>query len=175
MRWKRRVFLIREIIAGPLYLRTHLKKNWQVVCKSCGGILLNADAREEFLRKMRKPNLDSLQRGAIFKKVVEAAKKNKQCFTCGAYNGVVKKAAGAPTLKLLHEKFKGRAAEHELGILGQQLSSAMAFSGEVATHLGKAYEDLSPLFVLELLKRISDEDCELLWMNPKVNAVGGKA
>lgn len=43
----------------------------------------------------------------------------------------------------------------------------MAANKEVAQHVDKAQEDLSPLRVHELFKRITDEDAEVLWLNPR--------
>ena len=48
--------------------------------------------------------------------------------------------------------------------LAHSMRSAMGHNKEIATHVTRAQEDLSPLFVIELFKRISDEDCELLWL-----------
>ncbi len=38
---------------------------------------------------------------------------------------------------------------------------------ELANHLDKAQEDMSPLRVYELFKKITDEDAAVLWLNPK--------
>ena len=38
---------------------------------------------------------------------------------------------------------------------------------ELANHLDKAQEDMSPLRVYELFKKITDEDAVVLWLNPK--------
>ena len=48
--------------------------------------------------------------------------------------------------------------------LAHSMRSAMGHNKEIATCVTRAQEDLSPLFVIELFKRISDEDCELLWL-----------
>jgi len=140
----------------------------QVICKSCSAILLNADDRETFLRKIRKQGLDALMKASIFKKIVEKCKKCHQCSRCGAFNGSVKKVSNVHTLKLLHEKFKGKAAEHDAAMFQLAAAKAVQYNPEVGQHLHKAQEDLSPVFVLELFKRITDEDCELLWMNPRI-------
>lgn len=38
---------------------------------------------------------------------------------------------------------------------------------ELANHLDKAQEDMSPLRVYDLFKKITDEDAVVLWLNPK--------
>ncbi len=40
-------------------------------------------------------------------------------------------------------------------------------NGDITPHLNKAQEDLNPLKALDLFKRISDEDCELLGLRPE--------
>ncbi len=40
-------------------------------------------------------------------------------------------------------------------------------NGDISPHLNKAQEDLNPLKALDLFKRISDEDCELLGLRPE--------
>jgi DNA-directed RNA polymerase III subunit RPC1 len=140
----------------------------QCICKSCSAILLSANDREFFLRKLRKPSIDALMKASIFKKIIEKCKKSHRCERCGAFNGPVKKISNVATLKLAHEKFKGKQAEPDHAALHNNLKAAMAYNQELAQHLHKAQEDLSPVVVLELFKQITDEDCELLWMDPTV-------
>lgn len=54
------------------------------------------------------------------------------------------------------------------------LRFAMAGNKEVAQHVDKAQEDLSPLRVYELFKNVTDEDAEILWLNPKYVAALGE-
>ena len=140
----------------------------QCVCKSCSAILLSSDDREQFLRKMRKPGIDALMKAAIFKKIIEKCKKCHRCPRCDAFNGSVKKVSNVHTLKLVHEKFKGKSADHNRAMLELSTKKAAQYNPEVSQHLHKACEDLSPVFVKDLFKRITDEDCELLWMNPLI-------
>ena len=83
----------------------------QCICKSCSAILLSANDREFFLRKLRKPSIDALMKASIFKKIIEKCKKSHRCERCGAFNGPVKKISNVATLKLAHEKFKGSEME----------------------------------------------------------------
>jgi DNA-directed RNA polymerase III subunit RPC1 len=115
---------------------------------------------------LRKPGIDALQKNSIFKKIVEKCKKCHVCPRCGAFNGSVKKLSNVHTLKLIHERYKDKRADHDRAVFFQKLGHAVQCLPELSQHLSKAQEDLSPIFVLELFKRITDEDSELLWMNP---------
>lgn len=96
----------------------------------------------------------------------------KCCPHCGSYNGPVKKAG---PFKIYHEKFsKDRlfdmtTFEHRARLLGVKDSSKelkkFAESGEEKL-LDKAQEELHPLRVLQLFKRIPDSDCYVLDTNP---------
>lgn len=60
-------------------------------------------------------------------------------------------------MKIVHEKYRAKkvAAEHEE--FQKTFVSATAFANELRPHVKKAQEDLNPLRVLELFKRISAE------------------
>jgi DNA-directed RNA polymerase III subunit RPC1 len=120
---------------------------------------------------MRNPRTDVLAKSAACKKVVEKCKKVRHCPHCNAINGTVKKITGAPTLKLVHEKYKGRHAEDELEDLIQSLDTAMSLNKEISQIVSAAtppMEDLLPTRVLELFQKISDDDCEILWIDPLI-------
>ena len=51
----------------------------------------------------------SLARGPS--QIIKKCKKGTRCFTCGAVNSTVKKVVGAGSLKLVHEKYKGKLGE----------------------------------------------------------------
>lgn len=121
--------------------------------------------RESVLRKMRNPSLDNLQREAVFSKAHDKCKKVKQCPYCHAVNGAVKKLTGVPTLKLIHERYTGRHCENELDNLidSMQYTLDLNKNQDANPHF---VEDLHSVRVLELFKKISDEDCEVLGMNP---------
>jgi len=44
--------------------------------------------------------------------------------------------------------------------------TAVETSVDMKNHLSKAMDDLNPLRVMEIFKRISDEDCELMGLDP---------
>ena len=152
------------------YLR-HTLHLLQCVCKTCSRVLLNDSEREHFLAKMRNPRTDVLAKNAILKKVIEKCKKAKQCPYCGSVNGTVKKITGAPTLKIVHEKYKGRHSEDELEQLMENLSTAMDHNKDLVSVMNGSnppVDDLLPTKVLEIFKRIPDEDCEVMWLDPLI-------
>ncbi|SHO79390.1 RNA polymerase III largest subunit C160 [Malassezia sympodialis ATCC 42132] len=143
----------------------HVVSILQMVCKSCARILLEEPDRRKFLRRFRRPGLENLQRTQTFKAVNAVARKTLYCPYCGATNGTVKKAG---VLKVVHEKFRQKKTEEEMLEFRRTFMTAVSMgNGELAPHLGKAQEDLNPLRVLDLFRRISDEDCELLGLKPQ--------
>ncbi|PWN92533.1 beta and beta-prime subunits of DNA dependent RNA-polymerase [Acaromyces ingoldii] len=146
----------------------HIISILQVICKSCATVLLDEHARRKYLSIFRRRNLENLQRTQTFKAVQTAAKKVLYCPRCGCTNGVVKKFGA---LKIVHEKFRAKKTESEKEAFRRTFDSAVKLGGtgpgDLATHLAKAQDDLNPLKVLDLFKRISDEDCELLGLRPE--------
>mmetsp|Transcript_23130 Transcript_23130/g.57033 ORF Transcript_23130/g.57033 Transcript_23130/m.57033 type:complete len:423 (+) Transcript_23130:127-1395(+) len=152
------------------YMR-HTLRLLQCVCKSCSRVLLGDTERQHFLAKMRNPRTDILAKNAIHKKVIEQCKKSKLCPHCGAPNGTVKKITGAPTLKIVHEKFKGRHMEEELEEFMASLDLAMEHNKDLANAImgpTPPVDDLLPDRVLDIFKKITDEDCEVLWVDPLI-------
>lgn len=137
------------------------------ICKTCGRVLLPEAERRSFLRQMRSPSADALRKAGIFKRVVEKCKKASYCFECKAVNGKIKKIAGAATLKLVHERYSGRNGGVEHQALARAMKTALAHNREIANHLDKAQEDMSPLRVYQLFQKITDEDAVVLWLDPK--------
>ena len=140
------------------YLK-HTLSLLQCICKTCSRVLLPDAERKALLKKMRNPRTDVLGKASLFKKVVEKCKKVRTCPHCGQLNGTVKKVHGAPTLKIVHEKYKGRHTEDERDGLLESLHGAMEANPEIAHALKVAVEDLLPSRVLELFRAISDDDC----------------
>lgn len=144
----------------------------QSICKACSRILLVDVDHQKILRQMRNTNTDALSKMSLFKKVVEKCKKCKLCPHCGATNGTVKKITGAPTLKIVHELYKGRGGDDEIEHLLNKMDCAMELNKDIETIvMNRAHppsEDLLPTRVLELFMRMTDDDCEVLWVNPLV-------
>ncbi|KAH8704259.1 putative DNA-directed RNA polymerase III largest subunit [Talaromyces proteolyticus] len=145
----------------------------QVICKECSAILLPESERRAFLKEMRRPRMDNLRRLQVAKRVVERCKKTKDCLVCGAINGVVKKA-GTSALKIVHEKFRhfnqSTATKKVEPIskteFDKSLAEARASNPEVERYYKKAQDDMNALRVLNLFKKVTNADCELLGLDP---------
>ncbi|CAG8828862.1 28565_t:CDS:2, partial [Racocetra persica] len=92
-------------------------------------------------------------------------KKTVDCPYCNAINGPVKKKVGA--IKIVHEKFKPKKAHEEQENFKSTFVNAVESMPELKAHIHKAQEDLNAMKVLELFKKICDEDCELLGLDPQ--------
>ena len=134
-------------------------------------MLLADEERRRFLRDLRRPNVDALQRAKICQKINEQCRKVKVCPHCKAINGAIRKTG---PLKLVHDKFvhfnKSTAAKKvpPLSKIEFDLSfaEAKANNPDLEKHLRRALDDLNPQKVLRLFKNISDENCELLGLRP---------
>ncbi|KAF9563677.1 beta and beta-prime subunits of DNA dependent RNA-polymerase [Agrocybe pediades] len=137
----------------------------QAICKTCARVLLEESDRRTFLKRFRRPVLENMQRQALSKAVNTMARKVVYCPYCSATNGAVKKAGA---LKIIHDKFRAKKTADELEKFKMSFASAIESQKELGMYINKAvHEDLNPLKVLDLFRRISDEDCELLGLNPK--------
>ncbi|KAH6915466.1 DNA-directed RNA polymerase III largest subunit [Coprinopsis sp. MPI-PUGE-AT-0042] len=136
----------------------------QSICKTCAHVLLDETDRRTYLKRFRRPELENMHRQALFKAVNAMARKVVYCPYCSATNGAVK-TAGA--LKIIHDKFRAKKTAEELEKFKKTFTSAVESQKELGMYLNKAvFEDLNALKVLDLFRRISDEDCELLGLQP---------
>ncbi|XP_077989635.1 DNA-directed RNA polymerase III subunit RPC1-like [Glandiceps talaboti] len=136
----------------------------QVICKTCSKVLLPYDDRKTFLDMLKKPSLSYLQKRGMRKKVNEKARKIQYCPHCGALNGQVKKCG---LLKIVHEKYKSsrKIVDPVVSEFQSSFGTAIDHNKEIEALLSRAQESLNPLVVLNLFKRIPDEDMPLLMMN----------
>ncbi|KAH8115769.1 beta and beta-prime subunits of DNA dependent RNA-polymerase [Phellopilus nigrolimitatus] len=142
----------------------HIISILQCICKTCARVLLDEPERRTYLKRFRRPKLENIQRMALIKAVNGMARKVVYCPYCSATNGAVKKVGA---IKIIHDKFRAKKTADELEKFKKSFSSAVEAQKEIAMYISKAvHEDLNPLKVLDLFKRISDEDCELLGLNP---------
>lgn len=117
--------------------------------------MLAENMRRVLLKRLRRPNLENLARQALCKQVLSAARKVNVCQYCGAMNGTVKKAAA---LKIVHERFRQKKLTEEAEKWRQSFSNAIKLQGEIDRLLGvKGAEELNPLKVLDLFKRMTTE------------------
>ncbi|KAJ3099768.1 hypothetical protein HK100_004836 [Physocladia obscura] len=76
--------------------------------------------------------------------------------------GTVKKVGA---LKIMHEKFSKKKGEEEAEFRAS-FETITSMDPSLKSHAQKAQENLSPLTVLKLLERITDQDCEVLGLDP---------
>jgi len=112
-----------------------------------------------------------MRRTNICKKINLLCKKTKLCHRCRSENGVVKKTG---PLKLVHDKWaafnRSTAAKKKVPeskkAFDKSFEAAKVHVADLEKHVRKALEDLNPLRVLNLFKKISSDDCELLGLDP---------
>lgn len=138
----------------------------QMICKTCCHIMLSQEEKKQFLDYLKRPGLTYLQKRGLKKKISDKCRKKNTCHHCGAFNGTVKKCG---LLKIIHEKYKTnkKVVDPIVSSFLQSFETAIEHNKEVEPLLGKAQENLNPLVVLNLFKRIPAEDIPLLLMNPE--------
>ncbi|KAL9624327.1 MAG: hypothetical protein Q9160_001574 [Pyrenula sp. 1 TL-2023] len=161
----------------PLFHVGYFKKTisiLQQICKECSSVLLSEGERQRFLKQFRAPNIDSLRRVQLTKKVAETCKKTKVCPQCAEVNGQVRKA-GTSSLKIFHDKFKAYNSSTSKKKMpppskiefDKSFANAVNARPEIEHQLRYAMDDLNPLRVLRLFRRVSNVDCELFGMRPE--------
>lgn len=144
----------------------------QMICKTCGAILLDDVLREQYLLELRRPGVDNLRRMRILSTgVLAQCKKQRRCLKCNAINGVVKKAAagsGAASLKILHDTFRyvGKKPTAEKAAWDEDFERVHEHNPDLAKWTRRCFDDLNPLRVLNLFKQVLPDDCELMGMDP---------
>eukprot|EP00656_Telonema_subtile_P049966 TRINITY_DN6345_c0_g1_i4.p1 TRINITY_DN6345_c0_g1~~TRINITY_DN6345_c0_g1_i4.p1 ORF type:complete len:1476 (-),score=436.33 TRINITY_DN6345_c0_g1_i4:120-4547(-) len=137
----------------------------QCICKTCARLLIPEEAILSGLQKRRRsPGPETLTKKAMAKAVIDKCKRCRQCPHCSAFNGSVKKAR---PLKMFHERFTKRTQTNAEDFY-KRCAGAMEFNEAVGQHLNKVQEDINPSTVLELFKRMPDDDCVLLDFDPAV-------
>ncbi|KAL7856483.1 hypothetical protein SRHO_G00153820 [Serrasalmus rhombeus] len=138
----------------------------QMVCKTCSRIMLSKEERQQFLDYLRRPGLAYLQKRGLKKKISDKCRKRTVCLYCNAFNGPVKKCG---LLKIIHEKYKTtkKVVDPIVSEFLQSFDIAVEHNKEVESLLSRAQENLNPLVVLNLFRRIPNEDVPLLLMNPE--------
>lgn len=138
--------------------------------------MLNDTPRRRYLKNLRRPGIDNMERKGIYKSFMAECRKCKVCPHCFAVNGSIRKVPGH-ALKVIHDKFRwfnqsnAKNKQPPSSKLKFDASFEQAKKGnpEIEKHMKKVVEDMNPLRVLNLFRLISDEDCELLGMHA-VNA-----
>ncbi|WPH01439.1 Hypothetical protein R9X50_00428500 [Acrodontium crateriforme] len=143
------------------------------VCKECSRVLLPEKERRTNLKAIRRPGLDTLRKNVVIKKISAECRKVKVCPHCGAFNGLVKKVPGHP-IKMFHNKYaiytssnaKSKQKPEEMVAFEESFNEAKKASADIERHMRRAADDMTPLRVLNILKKVPDSDVELLGMDP---------
>ncbi|XP_033840470.1 DNA-directed RNA polymerase III subunit RPC1 isoform X2 [Periophthalmus magnuspinnatus] len=138
----------------------------QMICKTCSRIMLSKDERLQFVDYLKRPNLAYLQKRGLKKKISDKCRKKTICLSCSAYNGPVKKCG---LLKIIHEKYKTtkKTMDPFVSEFIHSFNTAIDHNKTIEPLLTRAQENLNPLVVLNLFRRIPEEDVPLLLMNPE--------
>jgi DNA-directed RNA polymerase III subunit RPC1 len=143
----------------------------QCICKTCSRVLLNEFDRQKHLKRMRNPLTEPLAKASLFKQLVDKCKKVKTCPHCHTNNGTIKKVTGAPTLKITHERFRGKKTEDDFEEFRISLDTAISYNPDIEALVNKSsppVDDLMPTRVLDLFTHITDDDCEVMWIDPLI-------
>lgn len=145
----------------------------QITCKDCSRLLLDENAKRKHLKAVRNPNLDSLRKEGICRKISDEAKKTKICPYCHSINGAVRKVPNHP-IKVIHIKYhafatsnaKSKVKPDSMVAWEKSFEEAKLASPDVEKHFKRAVEDMSPLRALNIFQRMPSTDVELLGMDP---------
>ncbi|XP_027150331.1 DNA-directed RNA polymerase III subunit 1-like isoform X1 [Coffea eugenioides] len=135
------------------------------ICKQCSHVLLGEKERLNFLKKMRNPKMEPLRKSELQKMVVKrcnalaSSRKAATCSRCGYVNGMVKK--NTKMLGIMHERTKVNDS------FLNEYGSAISHTKESNTSNFSVPDEIDPKVVYSLLKRMLDEDCELLYLNDR--------
>lgn len=118
-------------------------------------MLLEEPDRRSYLKRFRRPGLENIQRQVLIKAVNSLARKTVYCPYCSATNGAVKKASA---LKIIHDRFRAKKTADEMEQWKKTFTHAVEAQKDLAIYVNRTvHEELNPLKVLDLFKRISDE------------------
>jgi DNA-directed RNA polymerase III subunit RPC1 len=70
-------------------------------------------------------------------------------------------------LKVVHEKFKKKKKTLEEEEFRDSFREAAEMDSYLKPHVGKAQDDLNPLVVKNLFEKVSNEDCEVMGLDPE--------
>lgn len=136
----------------------------QCICKSCSRVLLSEAERDGFLKRLRNPRLEGVQKAAIVKAVYEKCRKAVMCPGCGEGNGLVKKVG---VLKIVHERYGGHRSALAKKHAGTEefhahFTKELEVTPELKPYVQKAQEDISPLVAYNLFLNVREEDAEVM-------------
>ncbi|KAJ3121996.1 hypothetical protein HK098_003181 [Nowakowskiella sp. JEL0407] len=134
-------------------------KTLQNICKSCSRILIPEERRRIYLKKLRRKELDDIQKKIIQKDLNAECKKCSVCPFCFELQGPVKKVGA---LKIVHEKFRKKIDGDAATAFRKTFDDMVKLDSTIKPHIMKAQQDLNPLVVKYLFERINYEDAEIM-------------
>ncbi|KAE8680496.1 DNA-directed RNA polymerase III subunit RPC1 [Hibiscus syriacus] len=113
---------------------------------------------------MRAPKIEPLKKAELLKTIVKkctsmAGSKAVKCSRCGYVNGTVKKVVGR--IGIIHDRSK--INDNSL----EEFRSAISHTRESKSTFNVSTYVLTPVKVLSLFKRMTDVDCELLYLSDR--------
>ncbi|KAM3959347.1 RNA polymerase III subunit A [Aphomia sociella] len=138
----------------------------QTICKECAKVMLQENLKKSYRRKFMNPELSYLHKKSLRAAVLKKAKTCTKCPSCDALNGMVKKSP-AGILKIIHDKYRNKKPTDPIvkRVL-KDFNEAKESNKELAAMISSGLIiELSPLTVLNLFRRIPNEDIPLLGMN----------
>jgi DNA-directed RNA polymerase III subunit RPC1 len=116
------------------------------------------NARQQYLKELRRPNISSVQREATVRKVTEACRKVRRCPYCNSINGPVKKFG---PLRIVHEKYRNIGQQKDLMMQRAQFEKtfdyAVSVNPDILRHLPRAIDNIDPQTALRLFKMIAPQ------------------
>ncbi|XP_045502401.1 DNA-directed RNA polymerase III subunit RPC1 [Colias croceus] len=141
----------------------------QTICKNCAKVMLAEPLKKSYRRKFMNPEISYLHKKNLRAAVLKKAKTCTKCPHCDSINGVVKKSS-AGILKIVHEKYRNKKPSDPLvrSVLSE-FNEAKEANKELASMLGTGniVIEMNPLEVINLFRRIPEQDIPLLGMNVK--------
>ena len=145
-----------------------IKDTLSMICKECSRVLLDSENREHFSKEIKDvTRSDSIHsRQYLQKKILKHCKLVKICPHCFALNGPVKKVTSAKGPHLIHAVWelasKSKKYQPFLNEFHDDLYEASQHNAEIEQYVSKAQHDLNPSVVLDLFKKIPNEDLRFL-------------
>lgn len=141
----------------------------QTICKECARVMLPEPLKKSYRRKFLNPEIMYLHKKNLRAAVLKKAKTCTKCMYCESINGMVKKSS-AGILKIIHDKYRNKKPTDPIvkKVL-RDFHEAKESNKELSTMINSGLiVEMSPLEVLNLFRRIPDEDIPLLGMNSKL-------
>ena len=100
------------------------------------------------------PNLENLARLSLARSVNATCRKIIRCQYCNAVNGTVKKAG---PIKIIHDQFRAKKSHDARRLWEGGFIIANKVHKEVGAFMNNILDDLNPLKVLDIFRRITNE------------------